>query len=166
MTETDIKVGPIRPTTGTLARLGGVAISQLSGSGTVEQRLRQSEQDVKALQDQLRAYGQLLDQLISVPMLIASGPNHQAGVAPDPGATAGTAKFLREDSTWSAVNYFIPNPGTGATADWGNAAPTTGAYIIGSMRLALSPAAAGNIGWTCVASGTPGTWRAWGQISE
>jgi hypothetical protein len=30
----------------------------------------------------------------------ASGTNHSAGLVPDPGATAGTSKFLREDGTW------------------------------------------------------------------
>lgn len=30
----------------------------------------------------------------------ASGSNHAAGLVPDPGATAGSTKFLREDGTW------------------------------------------------------------------
>lgn len=30
-----------------------------------------------------------------------SGTGHAAGLAPDPGATAGTTKFLREDATWA-----------------------------------------------------------------
>jgi hypothetical protein len=32
----------------------------------------------------------------------ASGPLHRAGLVPDPGSTAGTAKFLREDMTFVA----------------------------------------------------------------
>lgn len=32
---------------------------------------------------------------------VGSGANHAAGLVPDPGATAGTAKFLREDGTWA-----------------------------------------------------------------
>lgn len=31
----------------------------------------------------------------------ASGANHAPGVVPDPGATAGTTHFLREDATWA-----------------------------------------------------------------
>lgn len=31
----------------------------------------------------------------------ASGPSHSAGIVPDPGASAGSLKFLREDATWS-----------------------------------------------------------------
>lgn len=34
----------------------------------------------------------------------ASGSNHAAGLVPDPGATAGTTKFLREDGTWVVPN--------------------------------------------------------------
>lgn len=30
----------------------------------------------------------------------ASGANHTPGAVPDPGATAGTTRFLREDATW------------------------------------------------------------------
>ncbi|PWT71030.1 MAG: hypothetical protein C5B60_11430 [Chloroflexi bacterium] len=37
--------------------------------------------------------------LSAVPMA-ASGASHAAGIVPDPGATAGTTKFLREDATW------------------------------------------------------------------
>jgi hypothetical protein len=38
---------------------------------------------------------------------VASGASHARGAVPDPGAVAGTAKFLREDATWG-----VP-PGTG-----------------------------------------------------
>lgn len=38
----------------------------------------------------------------------ASGSAHSSGLVPDPGASAGTSKFLREDSTW-AVPSLIPS---------------------------------------------------------
>jgi hypothetical protein len=38
----------------------------------------------------------------SVPVFGASGAGHAAGSVPDPGATAGTSRYLREDGTWSA----------------------------------------------------------------
>ena len=37
-----------------------------------------------------------------LPVMGASGAAHSAGAAPDPGAAAGTTRFLREDGTWSA----------------------------------------------------------------
>ncbi|HEY0264189.1 MAG TPA: GDSL-type esterase/lipase family protein [Granulicella sp.] len=46
-----------------------------------------------------------------LPMLGASGSGHAAGIAPDPGATAGTTRFLREDGTWS-----VPAGGGGSAA--------------------------------------------------
>jgi trimeric autotransporter adhesin len=36
-----------------------------------------------------------------LPLFGASGSGHSRGVVPDPGATAGTARYLREDGTWS-----------------------------------------------------------------
>jgi hypothetical protein len=44
----------------------------------------------------------------SASVMGASGTTHAAGLAPDPGATAGTTKFLREDATWA-----VPPAGSG-----------------------------------------------------
>jgi len=41
--------------------------------------------------------------IISVETMGPSGPSHQRGVVPDPGAVAGTTRFLREDATWVAI---------------------------------------------------------------
>lgn len=41
--------------------------------------------------------------VISVDTFGASGPSHKRGVVPDPGAVAGTSRFLREDATWAAL---------------------------------------------------------------
>jgi hypothetical protein len=35
-----------------------------------------------------------------VPVFVASGASHATGAVPDPGASAGTTRFLREDATW------------------------------------------------------------------
>ena len=44
------------------------------------------------------------------PHFSPSGPGHAAGLVPDPGATAGTTRFLREDGSWTA-----PSGGGGST---------------------------------------------------
>ena len=44
----------------------------------------------------------------------ASGTGHAPGFVPDPGAVAGTAKFLREDATWSIPAYPTALPPSGA----------------------------------------------------
>lgn len=36
-----------------------------------------------------------------VSVMGASGSNHASGLVPDPGSTAGTSKYLREDGTWA-----------------------------------------------------------------
>src|SRR4029077_21145530 len=37
----------------------------------------------------------------------ASGTNHSPGLVPDPGSTANTVRFLREDATWALPTYTI-----------------------------------------------------------
>jgi hypothetical protein len=39
-----------------------------------------------------------------LPVFGGSGSTHAAGAVPDPGATAGTTRYLREDGTWATVN--------------------------------------------------------------
>ena len=60
----------------------------------------------------------------TVAFMVASGPDHASGSAPDPGAVAGTTKYLREDATWAA-------PATGSAniketeVDFGNVVSRT-----------------------------------------
>jgi hypothetical protein len=46
------------------------------------------------------------------PLFGASGASHAAGNVPDPGTTAGTTRYLREDATW-----VVPPAGGGGIAD-------------------------------------------------
>src|ERR1051325_2319457 len=48
---------------------------------------------------------------------------------------------------------------------FGSAAPTSGTWQQGDIVLNDTPTAGGFIGWTCTASGMPGTWKTWGVIS-
>ncbi len=47
----------------------------------------------------------------------------------------------------------------------GTAAPVSGTYSRGAIQLNSTPSAGGFIGWVCVTSGTPGTWKTFGVIS-
>ena len=47
-----------------------------------------------------------------LPVLVGSGSGHSAGAVPDPGATAGTTRYLREDGTWAVVSA---SPGSTTT---------------------------------------------------
>ena len=42
----------------------------------------------------------------------------------------------------------------------GTSAPASGTYVQGDMMFNSAPAAAGPMGWMCVAGGSPGTWKA------
>lgn len=44
------------------------------------------------------------------------------------------------------------------------AAPVAGAWLQGDVVYNTLPAASGKIGFVCVTSGTPGTWKPWGAI--
>lgn len=54
-----------------------------------------------------------------LPVFVASGPSHAPGAVPDPGPTAGTTHFLREDGTWSL-------PPSGASSSTLNVTTPTG----------------------------------------
>jgi len=47
-----------------------------------------------------------------MPVFVASGASHAPGAVPDPGASAGTTHFLREDATWAVP----PNSGGTVTS--------------------------------------------------
>jgi hypothetical protein len=49
---------------------------------------------------------------------------------------------------------------------YGTAAPTTGTYNQGDVVYNTTPTASGYMGWTCVISGTPGTWKGFGLIQS
>lgn len=41
---------------------------------------------------------------LAITDFVASGASHARGTVPDPGVTAGTTKFLREDATWQPIS--------------------------------------------------------------
>ncbi|TDN64236.1 glycosyl hydrolase family 28-related protein [Scandinavium goeteborgense] len=51
------------------------------------------------------------------------------------------------------------NANSAPSVGWGTSAPTTGAYMSGSIVFTSSPASGGGLGWRCIASGSPGTWE-------
>lgn len=50
---------------------------------------------------------------------------------------------------------------------WGSAAPTAGNWEAGDICFNTAPTAntATDTGWTCTATGTPGTWKAFGNVA-
>jgi hypothetical protein len=45
------------------------------------------------------------------------------------------------------------------------AAPTTGTWSVGDIVYNSKPAPSSPIGWVCVAAGSPGTWKSFGELS-
>jgi len=48
---------------------------------------------------------------------------------------------------------------------FGTAAPTFGTYGVGDKCWNTTPVAGGTVGWVCTTAGTPGTWKAFGDIA-
>jgi hypothetical protein len=65
--------------------------------------------------------GAVVGQATDIPVFIASGASHAVGTVPDPGATPGTTRFLREDATWTTT-------------------PAGGAFVATGGVTAISPA--------------------------
>ncbi len=79
-----------------------------------------------------------------LPLFGASGTNHAPGIVPDPGATAGTTHFLREDGSWA-----IPAGGGGGSS---SVAAITSGTIDGAVIGGSQPAAGS---FTTVTASTP-----------
>ena len=76
-----------------------------------------------------------------------SGANHSTGLVPDPGATVGAAKFLREDATWqalpssgtvSSVGLSMPSIFTVTNSPVTNSGTLTAAYIAQASNLVFA----------------------------
>ncbi len=70
-----------------------------------------------------------------------SGPSHAEGLVPDPGATAGATRFLREDGSWATPAGAGSGSGTLAAQN-ANAVAITGGSIDGTAIGGTTPAAA------------------------
>lgn len=67
-------------------------------------------------------------------------------------------------TTTYLIPYGEPFMDNGRRVMDGTAPPTTGTWNVGDIVRNLNPSAGGYLGWVCVASGTPGTWKGYGLI--
>jgi len=71
---------------------------------------------------------------IASPTFVASGASHAPGSVPDPGATAGTTRLLREDASWQVPSGGGSSP-SATTATITTASLATGASESGSVAI-------------------------------
>src|SRR5574340_889053 len=82
---------------------------------------------------------------IGITDFVASGASHARGSVPDPGAVAGTTKFLREDATWA-----VPAGGSGSVSITATTpivvtpSPLTGTGMVSHATTAVTPATYGD----------------------
>jgi len=66
---------------------------------------------------------------------------------------------LLDTGDYSGFSYLTQKESQGA------AAPVDGSWSVGDRVYDTSPSGGGTLGWVCVASGTPGTWKTFGSIT-
>jgi hypothetical protein len=84
------------------------------------------------------------------PTFVASGASHAVGYVPDPGSSAGTTRFLREDATWVA-------PAGGGVTTVYNTTASAAAATIGSTTMVTAPASDTNYDFGALISQTVAT---------
>ncbi len=77
-----------------------------------------------------------------LPVFGASGASHAAGAVPDPGATAGTGRFLREDGVWAQAGS-SGGGGTGTSGTAASGSVTISGGTIDSTAIGQTTAAPG-----------------------
>ncbi|QJI20323.1 MULTISPECIES: hypothetical protein [unclassified Pseudomonas] len=95
------------------------------------------------------------------------GINIQASVyvgalSPGLNTASGPLNVLATSTIYGDLPYAT---GPAPRVSWGNAIPVTGTYIQGSIIWNKTPISGAAIGWTCVVSGSPGTWKSFGLVS-
>ena len=75
-------------------------------------------------------------------------------------SAAGT---IKTDGAIVATTSFTVGT-SGVTYPSASAAPVSGAYLLGDRVWNSAPEAGGNVGWVCIAAGSPGTWKPFGSI--
>lgn len=85
-----------------------------------------------------------------LPVFGASGAGHAAGIVPDPGASAGGTRFLREDQTWTTADGAVPGGTAGGDLSGSYPGPTVSAVH----------ATAGTLDGVDIGTTTPGVVRA------
>jgi hypothetical protein len=96
-----------------------------------------------------------------LPVFGASGGSHAQGVVPDPGASAGTTRYLREDAIW-----FVPPGGGGGTpgGSTGQLQYNNAGAFGGAVDLAVG--ANGQLAFTAISDPTPGAGDVWYSASQ
>ena len=77
--------------------------------------------------------------------------------------TRGSSLIITNTTSQSGINLYLGDMWY-ELKHYSATIPTTGSWGVGDIVYNSSPAAAGKLGWVCVTSGTPGTWKAFGAI--
>jgi lysophospholipase L1-like esterase len=137
-----------QPLNGTLGLNFGNAQFSFGGSGFSASTINAGTVNATTLNGAVSA--------AQLPLFGASGSSHGPGAVPDPGATAGTTRYLREDGTWTVpVGSSASKPIAGALADYN--------FLQGSGTTLTDNSGNGNNGTLATGTSAP-TWTGVGLV--
>ena len=103
-------------------------------------------------------------------IMVGSGASHAPGLVPDPGATAGTANFLREDGSWAAPpsgggsNGFTQPPSvSGAT--WLNQGTATASNLTSGIKINHPGGSGNNLRAVILEAAASPTWTRYFMVA-
>ena len=138
--------------------------SELSLVTTGEKYNWNNKQDAIVFNTAYNASSNKAATMSDIPSVMgASGSNHAPGLVPDPGSTAGTTKFLREDGTWAKISgnnnenavYFSNDSGEGVVPSDGIRAEIVSAGATISVNPDVVTVVSGNVGTAAITLQVP-----------
>ncbi|PKM02412.1 MAG: hypothetical protein CVV17_05745 [Gammaproteobacteria bacterium HGW-Gammaproteobacteria-7] len=75
------------------------------------------------------------------------------------------AEVVADAGQVAEANDRLTRQKQGRGVQYASAAPTTGRWRQGEIVYNTAPNAGGFVGWVCVVSGSPGTWKTFGSIT-
>lgn len=138
--------------------------SDLSLVTTGEKYTWNNKQDAIVFNTSYNASSNKAATMSDIPSVMgASGSNHAPGLVPDPGSTAGTTKFLREDGIWAEPSgssngnaaYFSNDSGEGVVPSDGIRAETVNAGATISVNPDVVTVISGNVGTAAITLQVP-----------
>jgi phage tail protein X len=105
---------------------------------------------------------------LGIPTIEIIGPSSSANLPPWLKSVALPSPSQGATSSGASTGAGVPNAaGFGAPIQLlGTAPPTEGFFLKGTIVWNINPTPGGIIGWSCTATGSPGTWNAFGAISN
>ena len=122
-------------------------------------------------EDQIRGDSTVTVTKVDVPIVTAAIATLDVAIWTRARVYSGVSSYRDYIYDANDSSGIVPDFGTGSwialpnVALVGTVQPATGDWLQGDIMYKSDPAAGGFVGWVCVTSGSPGTWKTFGAIS-